>query len=80
MIRQQMDYVIGMQEGIGDEAATKFAVAFYDAIFAGTNFRVGFDLARTTIDLHRLPRRRLVRARRAGIGLVLPPAATSVRL
>jgi hypothetical protein len=55
VIRQQVDYVVGMQVGIGDEAATKFAVAFYDAIFAGTDFRVGFDLACTAIDLHNLP-------------------------
>lgn len=55
VIRQQVDYVVGMQSGIGDEAATKFAVAFYDAIFAGTDFRVGFDLACTAIDLHNLP-------------------------
>lgn len=55
VIRQQVDYVVGMQAGIGDESATKFAVAFYDAIFAGTDFRVGFDLACTAIDLHNLP-------------------------
>jgi CHAT domain len=55
VIRQQVDYVIGMQSGIGDEAATKFAVAFYDGLFAGTDFRVGFDLACTAIDLHNLP-------------------------
>jgi hypothetical protein len=55
VIRQQVDYVVGMQVGIGDEGATKFAVAFYDAIFAGTDFRVGFDLACTAIDLHNLP-------------------------
>lgn len=54
VIRQEVDYVIGMEAGIGDEAATKFAVAFYDALFAGTDFRVGFDLACTAIDLHNL--------------------------
>lgn len=55
VIRQQVDYVVGMQAGIEDDAAAKFAVAFYDAIFAGTDFRVGFDLACTAIDLHNLP-------------------------
>lgn len=55
VIRQEVDYVVGMQSGIGDEAATKFAVAFYDAIFAGTDFRVGFDLGCTAVDLHNLP-------------------------
>lgn len=54
-VRRQVDYVVGMQGAVGDEAATKFAVAFYDAIFAGTSFRVAFDLACTAIDLHGLP-------------------------
>jgi hypothetical protein len=55
VIRQQVDYVVGMQDGIGDEAATKFAVAFYDCIFAGTDFRIAFDLGCAAIDLHNLP-------------------------
>lgn len=54
-IRQQVDYVIGMSRGIDDESATKFAVAFYDAVFAQTTFRQAFDLACTAIDLSKLP-------------------------
>jgi hypothetical protein len=54
-IRQQIDYVVGMSRGIGDESATKFSVAFYDAIFAETTFRQAFDLACTAIDLSNLP-------------------------
>ena len=54
-IRQQIDYVVGMSGGIGDESATKFAVAFYDAVFAGTTFRQAFDIACTAIDLGNLP-------------------------
>ena len=54
-IRQQIDYVIGMSRGVDDESATKFAVAFYDAVFAGTTFRQAFDLACTAIDLDNLP-------------------------
>ncbi|MCH8045113.1 MAG: CHAT domain-containing protein [Planctomycetes bacterium] len=54
-IRQQIDYVVGMSRGIDDESATKFAVAFYDAVFAETTFRQAFDLACTAIDLNNLP-------------------------
>jgi hypothetical protein len=55
VIRQNIDYVVGMKTSIGDEAAIKFAVAFYDAIFAGTDFRVAFDFGCTAINLHNLP-------------------------
>ena len=54
-IRQEINYVVGMQAAIDDESAAKFAVSFYDAIFAGTNFRVAFDLGCTAIDLNNLP-------------------------
>lgn len=54
-IRQEINYVVGMRAAIDDESAAKFAVSFYDAIFAGTNFRVAFDLGCTAIDLHNLP-------------------------
>jgi hypothetical protein len=54
-IRQQIDYVIGMSQGIGDAPATKFSTAFYDAVFAGTTFRMAFDIACTAIDLSQLP-------------------------
>ncbi|MEZ6057462.1 MAG: CHAT domain-containing protein [Planctomycetaceae bacterium] len=54
-IRQQVDYVVGMSRGIADDSATKFAVAFYDAVFAETTFRQAFDLACTAIDLNNLP-------------------------
>ena len=37
-IAEHIDYVVGMQEGIGDDAAIKFAVGFYDALAAGKNF------------------------------------------
>lgn len=54
-IREQIDHVIGMNGSIDDESATKFAVAFYDSIFAGTTFRQAFDLGCTAIDLAKLP-------------------------
>ena len=54
-IRKEIDYVIGMKAEVGDESARKFAVAFYDGIFAGTDFRTAFDLACTALDLNSLP-------------------------
>lgn len=44
-----------MKDSIGDDAATKFAIGFYDSIFAGTSFRMAFDIGCSAIDLHNLP-------------------------
>jgi hypothetical protein len=33
----------------------KFAVAFYDAVFASTDFRTAFDLGCTALDLNDYP-------------------------
>ena len=55
LIRNEIDYVVGMKSSIGDEPAMKFAVAFYDALFAGTDFRMAFDLGCSALDLHNLP-------------------------
>ena len=43
-ISQHINYVIGMNHAIGDEAAIKFAVAFYDALTAGENVEFAFEL------------------------------------
>lgn len=53
-IRKEIDHVIGMRDSIGDDAATKFAVAFYDGLFAGASFRTSFGLACAAIDLANL--------------------------
>jgi len=55
VIRQEIDYVVGMSAAVNDNSAAKFAVAFYDAVFAGTNFRTAFDLGCTALDLNNLP-------------------------
>ncbi len=55
VIRHEIDYVIGMCAAVADDAAMKFAVAFYDALFAGTDFRTAFDLGCTALDLNKLP-------------------------
>ena len=45
------DYVIGMKKAIGDDAAIKFAVGFYDAVAAGRDFEDAFEFGRSSIDL-----------------------------
>ena len=53
-IRNEIDYVIGMNSAVSDASATKFSVAFYDAVFAGTDFRTAFDLGCTSLDLNNM--------------------------
>lgn len=55
VICEEIDYVVGMNAAVGDVSASKFAVAFYDAVFAGTGFRSAFDLGCTALDLNNLP-------------------------
>ena len=43
-ISQHIDYVIGMNQAIGDKAAIKFAVAFYDGLAAGEDVEFAFEL------------------------------------
>lgn len=55
VIRKEIDYVVGMNSAVEDNSAAKFAVAFYDALFAGTDFRTAFDLGCTALDLNKMP-------------------------
>ncbi len=43
-ISQHINYVIGMNQAIGDKAAIKFAVAFYDTLAAGKDVEFAFKL------------------------------------
>lgn len=43
-IAQHIDYVIGMSKEVGDSAAIKFAVGFYDALGAGRDFEFAYKL------------------------------------
>lgn len=43
-ISQHIDYVIGMNRTIGDQAAINFAVAFYDTLAAGKDVESAFKL------------------------------------
>jgi len=54
-IHQHIDYVIGMSQEIGDNAAIKFAVGFYDALGAGRTIEDGFAFGCVAIDLENIP-------------------------
>jgi len=54
-ITQHIDFVVGMKKAIGDPAAIKFAVGFYDALFSGLHFEPAFELGRSAIDLNGIP-------------------------
>lgn len=54
-ISQHIDFVIGMKKAIGDDAAIKFAVGFYDALGAGRDFEKAFRFGCSAIDLKGIP-------------------------
>jgi hypothetical protein len=54
-IHQHIDYVIGMNRAIGDRAAIKFAMGFYDGLGAGRGYGEAFEFGLTGIDLEGLP-------------------------
>jgi hypothetical protein len=54
-ICQHIDYVVGMKKAIGDEAAIKFAVGFYDAVGAGRGFEVAYQFGCSAIELRGIP-------------------------
>lgn len=54
-ISKHINYVIGMNEAIGDKAAIAFAVGFYQALGAGQSVGKAFDLGRVQIQLQNIP-------------------------
>jgi len=54
-IHQHIDYVIGMNQTIGDKAAIKFAIGFYDALGAGSSYKDCFEFGCALIDLQGIP-------------------------
>jgi hypothetical protein len=54
-IVQHVKYVVGMRQVIGDEAAIKFAVGFYDSVGAGGDVETAFKFGQSAIDLANLP-------------------------
>jgi CHAT domain len=50
-IHQHVDYVIGMNQPLGDVAAIEFATGFYDALSALESYDYAFSMGRTAIQL-----------------------------
>lgn len=53
-IRQKIDFVVGMADSIGDDAARIFAAAFYRGLAFGRSIQTAFDLGISELKLHRL--------------------------
>ncbi len=54
-IFQHINYVVGMNKAVGDRAAIKFAVGFYDALGAGRTYEDAYEFGRIAIDLENIP-------------------------
>ncbi|MEB3220434.1 MAG: CHAT domain-containing protein, partial [Nostocales cyanobacterium 94392] len=54
-IAEHIDYVVGMNSAIGDEAAIKFAVGFYDELGAGWSFEDAYSGGCDAIALQGIP-------------------------
>jgi hypothetical protein len=54
-IAQCIPYVIGMNQSIGDRAASLFAVGFYDALGAGESIKFAYELGCNRIALEGIP-------------------------
>ena len=54
-IVKYINYAIGMKQPIGDTAAIKFAIGFYDALGAGKNIEVAYKFGVNAIQLEGIP-------------------------
>jgi hypothetical protein len=54
-ITPHIAFVVGMKKALGDPAAIKFAIGFYDALFAERDFEQAFEFGRSAIDLNGIP-------------------------
>jgi len=54
-IAQHIDFVVGMSKAIGDQAAIKYSLGFYDGIVSGRGYEEAFELGRNAIDLRGIP-------------------------
>ncbi|MTJ06604.1 MULTISPECIES: AAA-like domain-containing protein [unclassified Anabaena] len=50
-----VNYVVGMNQKIGDQAAKQFAIGFYDTLFAGESIQSAFDLGCNAIEMENIP-------------------------
>lgn len=53
-ISQHVDYVIGMNQSIGDKAAISFSMGFYDALGFGREFEDAYEFGLSAIDLENI--------------------------
>ena len=79
-INQHIDYVVGMNKAIGDEAAIKFAVGFYDALGAGRNFETAFKFGCSAIDLRGIPEYLTPVLKKKSISAMAPSPPSSASL
>lgn len=54
-LAQHIDYVIGMNQAIGDKAAIAFAIGFYQALGAGRTTEEAYKLGCVQIRLQGIP-------------------------
>ena len=54
-IVKHINYVIGMSQAIGDTAAIKFAMGFYDALGAGKSVEIAYKFGCNAIQLENIP-------------------------
>lgn len=54
-IHQHINYVVGMNQAIGDLAAIKFAKGFYRALGTDKTYKEAFEFGCNAIDLHSIP-------------------------
>lgn len=50
-ISEHINYVVGLDRGVSDQAALKFSASFYDALAAGRTYEEAFSFGQVAIDL-----------------------------
>ena len=55
VFQQVVDYTIGMNKAIGDQAAVAFSAAFYRALAFGHSVQQAYGLAKNQLDLLKIP-------------------------
>jgi hypothetical protein len=81
-ISNNIDYVIGMSDAIGDEAAIKFAQGFYEAFWEGRAYEKAFKFGCSAIDMANIPEEHvpvILRSQRLG-GLKLEYSDSTQRI
>jgi CHAT domain len=55
VFQQVVDYTIGINKAIGDQAAVAFSAAFYRALAFGRSVQQAYELAKNQLDLLKIP-------------------------